>query len=60
MNKFPLYDSLNKKIPSGDLSPKKKKEFISNIKIIDEAGRDLIYALIQFYYLQNEDTLELF
>lgn len=58
MSNFPLYDSLNKKIPSGDLSSKKKKEFIANIKIIDETGRDLIYALIQFYYLQNEDTFE--
>jgi len=55
MNSFPLYDSLVKDIPEKDLSVKQKEEFMDKIKSIDDNGRDLIYALIQFYNITNND-----
>jgi hypothetical protein len=55
MTIFPLFDSLNKDNPKKDLSVKEKEEFINKIQDIDDSGRDLIYALIQFYHNQNEE-----
>lgn len=54
MSSFPLYDSLIKDIPKKDLSVKQKEEFINKIKEIDDTGRDLVYALIQFYFIENK------
>ena len=53
MSNFPLFDSLNKEIPKKDLTIKEKEEFVSKIQDIDATGRDLIYALIQFYHMGN-------
>ena len=53
MSNFPLFDSLNKEIPKKDLTIKEKEEFVSKIQDIDTTGRDLIYALIQFYHMGN-------
>jgi len=55
MSNFPLFDSLNKEIPKKDLTVKEKEEFVSKIQDIDFTGRDLVYALIQFYYMENEN-----
>lgn len=52
---FPLYDSLARDIPKKDLTVKQKEEFIEKFANIDENGRDLIYALIQFYNIENND-----
>ena len=57
MSNFPLYDSLNKNFPKKDLTVKEKEEFLNKIENIDEAGRDLVYALIQFYRIENEKEL---
>ena len=53
MSNFPLFINLNKDIPKKDLTIKEKEEFISKIQDIDTSGRDLIYALIQIYYMGN-------
>ena len=53
MSSFPLFDSLNKELPKKDLSVKDKEEFITKIQDIDSTGRDLVYALIQFYHIVN-------
>ena len=58
MNSFPLYDTLINEISSNSLSVKEKEYFISQIKIIDNKGRDLVYALIQYYYINNIDNEE--
>ena len=55
MSSFPLFDSLNKDIPKKDLSIDEKEEFISKIQDIDNTGRDLVYALIQFYNISEEN-----
>lgn len=52
---FPLYQSLSKDLPKKDLTVKQKDEFIQTVNGIDNQGRDLIYALIQVYYLENDD-----
>lgn len=54
MSNFPLYDSLNKDFSKKDLTVKEKEEFLNKIENIDETGRDLIYALIQFFHIENE------
>jgi hypothetical protein len=51
---FPLFDSLNKDLPKKDLSINEKEEFINKIQDIDTTGRDLVYALIQFYSISEE------
>lgn len=57
MNNFPLYNSLINNIPSKDLSVKQKEELIKKVQNIDPKGRDLIFALIQFYRIENnKDT----
>jgi hypothetical protein len=55
MSNFPLYDSLSKDIPTKDLSVKEKETLIDNIKGIDKKGQELIYALIQFHNIENND-----
>ena len=55
MSNFPLYDSLSKEICLKDLSVKQKNDFINNVKNIDDAGFELIYALIKVYQLQNTE-----
>jgi hypothetical protein len=55
MSNFPLYDNLVKDIPKKDLTVQQKEEFISKVQDIDSKGRDLIFALIQFYRIENED-----
>jgi hypothetical protein len=54
MSKFPLYSRLNKNYPKKDLTGKEKEEFLERLKDIDSTGKNLIYALIQFYYINNE------
>ena len=56
MNNFPLYDNLNTEINSSSLTVKEKEEFISQVKIIDKDGRDLVYTLIQYFYLTNKKS----
>lgn len=54
MSNFPLYDSLNKDFSKKDLTVKEKEEFLNKIENIDKTGSDLVYALIQFYRIENE------
>jgi hypothetical protein len=56
MTTFPLYDTLIKDINfKKDLSIEQKEEFIEKVEHIDDKGRDLIYALIQFHNIINKD-----
>ena len=57
MSGFPLYDNLIKDLPKKDLSAKQKTEFVENIKLIDDSGKELLYALVQFYYINSEPKL---
>lgn len=54
MSNFPLYDNLERNLPKKDLTVKQKEKIIKKIEDIDNKGRDLIVALIQFYYIKNE------
>lgn len=55
MTNFPLYDSLTRDLPKKDLTVKQKEELVEKLNKIDENGRDLVYALIQFYNINNYD-----
>ena len=54
MSGFPLYDSLIKTAKSKDLSAKHKLELIKSMNTFDDNGKELLYVLIEFYYIQNE------
>mgnify|MGYP001295012668 CR=1 FL=1 len=54
MSGFPLYDNLVKDLPKKDLTAQQKLEFVNNIDLIDESGKELIYALIQFFNITNK------
>lgn len=55
MSKFPLYDSLSKNIPTTDLTVSQKKTFIKRLEKIDHEGRELVYALIRMYQMENNE-----
>ena len=55
MSGFPLYDNLSKDLSAKkDLTVKQKTDLIKNINLIDQDGQELVYALIYFYYINNE------
>jgi hypothetical protein len=57
MSGFPLYDNLNKNIPKKDLTVKQKEEVVNIINNVeDDNTKELIYALIQFYYTNNSGS----
>lgn len=53
MSGFPLYDNLIQQLPKKDLTVKQKEEVINNITILDLNGKELVYALIYVFYIQN-------
>lgn len=53
MTNFPLYNNLNKDIPKKDLTVSQKEELVFKLNSIDDTGRDLVYALIQFCNIEN-------
>lgn len=55
MSYFPLYDNLLQDLPTKELTQKQKDEFIKNISKIDTNGLELIYSLIHFYFIRNEE-----
>ena len=58
MSGFPLYDNLIKRTVKKDLTVKQKQQFIKDVKRVDDQGKELIYALIIFYYQQNEASTQ--
>jgi len=60
MSNFPLYDNLNKNLPSEELTTKQKDKFMKYVKDIDINGSELIYALIRVYQLENSEDKSTF
>ena len=59
MSGFPLYDNLSKDLSAKkDLTVKQKTDLIKNINLIDQDGQELVYALIYYYYINNETNSE--
>ena len=59
MSGFPLYDNLSKDLSAKkDLTVKQKTDLIKNINLIDQDGQELVYALIYYYYINNETINE--
>lgn len=59
MSGFPLYDNLSKDLSAKkDLTVKQKTDLIKNINNIDQDGKELVYALIYYYYINNETINE--
>lgn len=57
MSGFPLYDSLIKTAKNKDLNAKYKLELIKKLNNFDDNEKELVYVLIQFYYMQNEKNM---
>lgn len=55
MSKFPLYDNLNKNLPKKNLTIKQKKEFVLNIESFDYDTHEIIYVIIKYHQLENND-----
>lgn len=54
---FPLYDSLMRDTFNKELTIKQKKLFLTRIEEIDETGKEFIYALIKYHFVNtNKDT----
>lgn len=58
MSGFPLYDNLILKLPTKDLTIKQKDEYNKICLKIDNNGTELIYALVHFFFRQNDTRIE--
>jgi hypothetical protein len=54
MPTFPLYDNLSKDIPKKDLTVTQKEDFVKKVENINQAGQDLIYALVEYYRMEED------
>ena len=57
MTSFPLYDNLIKDIEPNvePLNKAKKEKLISDIKLLDNNGHELIYTLIKVHHIENDE-----
>jgi hypothetical protein len=55
MSSFPFYDIMMKDTKNTDLTLKQKNDFLSKVVLMDKDGRELIYALIRVFEINNED-----
>lgn len=53
MTSFPLYDSLNTKLQTKDLTLDQKKALCKNISELDQTGKELVYALIKYHEITS-------
>lgn len=56
MISFPLYDSMIRSISTRDLTSKQKSDLAEKICNLDQAGIDLVYALIRCFFIKNTDN----
>ena len=58
MTSFPLYDNLIKDIECSNVGPLNKTEkekLMSDIKLLDNNGHELIYTLIKVHHIENDE-----
>src|SRR3990167_2816913 len=51
---FPLYTSLISGIPEKALTVAQKNEFVKKVEKMDLGGHEAMFALLKFYYIENE------
>lgn len=51
---FPLYSTLCLKLPKKDLTISQKSDLINKIENIDNDGAELIFALLNCYYIDKD------
>ena len=56
MSGFPLYDNLYKNATNKDLTPTQKKNFIKYVDKMNVNTKELLYALIKIYYIENGEN----
>lgn len=56
---FPLYDSLMRDTFNKELTIKQKKLFLLRVEEIDIPGKEIIYALIKYHFMNtNKDSTQ--
>lgn len=58
MSDFPLYNTLISKLAKKDLTVLEKTQLIKKIPQLDLDTKELIYALIEFYYIKNSENVQ--
>ena len=59
MPTFPLYDNLSRNIPKKDLTVAQKEDFVKKVETINQAGQDLIYALVEYYRMEEDKDTDI-
>ena len=52
---FPLYENLNKDLPTEKMPDAQMNKFMKMVKDIDDYGAELIYVLIRFHQKYNDE-----
>lgn len=56
MSGFPLYDNLYKNATNKDLTLTQKKNFVKYVDKLNINTKELLYALIKIYYIENGEN----
>lgn len=56
MSNYPFYDVLLQNTKDKDLTAKQKKDLLTKISKLDDAGMELLYAIIKVHYIKNNQA----
>jgi len=60
MQDFALYNTLNKDLPSKDLTAASKAELVKSISTLSESAVELVYALIKYHNMNDKKNSDMY
>ena len=60
MQDFALYNTLNKDLPSKDLTAANKAELVKSISTLSEHAIELVYALIKYHNINDKKNSDMY
>ena len=60
MQDFALYNTLNKDLPSKDLTAANKAELVKSISTLSENAIELVYALIKYHNMNDKKNSDMY
>jgi len=60
MQDFALYNTLNKDLPSKDLTAASKAELVKSISTLSENAIELVYALIKYHNMNDKKNSDMY
>jgi type II secretory pathway component PulF len=60
MQDFALYNTLNKDLPSKDLTAANKAELVKSISTLSENAVELVYALIKYHNMNDKKNSDMY